>query len=108
MQMNAYLSFRGDCEAAFTFYAACLVGTLGEIFRHAGTPLAEQVPAEWQNKVMHGNGKSSSSQRRKLNCWSSSLRIRSKNQSHETAISGSHVSYRSATPGLLLLAAKTE
>ena len=55
MQMNAYLSFRGDCEAAFTFYAECLGGTLGEIFRYAGTPLAEQVPADWLNKVMHSS-----------------------------------------------------
>lgn len=55
MQMNAYLSFRGECEAAFKFYAECLGGKLGEIFRYAGTPLAEQVPADWQNKVMHGS-----------------------------------------------------
>jgi len=55
MQMNAYLSFRGECEAAFEFYAECLGGKVGEIFRYAGTPLAEQVPADWQNKVMHGS-----------------------------------------------------
>jgi len=53
MQMNTYLSFGGNCEAAFTFYAECLGGKLGEIFRYAGTPLAAQVPADWQNKVMH-------------------------------------------------------
>ena len=55
MQMNAYLSFRGDCEAAFKFYEECLDGKLGEIFRYAGTPMADQVPADWQNKVMHGS-----------------------------------------------------
>jgi PhnB protein len=54
MQMNAYLSFCGECEAAFTLYAECLGGKLGEIFRYAGTPLADQVPADWHNKVMHG------------------------------------------------------
>ena len=53
MQMNAYLSFRGNCEAAFNFYAECLDGKVGEIFRYAGTPLGNQVPADWQNKVMH-------------------------------------------------------
>jgi PhnB protein len=53
--MNPYLSFNGDCEAAFRFYQECLDGQLGEIFRYAGTPLAEQVPADWQNKVMHGS-----------------------------------------------------
>ena len=55
MQMNAYLSFCGDCEEAFAFYEESLDGKIGEIFRYAGTPLAEQVPADWQNKVMHGS-----------------------------------------------------
>jgi PhnB protein len=55
MQMNTYLSFHGECEAAFKFYEECLDGTLGEIFRYAGTPMAAQVPADWQNKVMHGS-----------------------------------------------------
>lgn len=55
MQMSTYLSFSGDCEAAFRFYEECLGGKLGQIFRYAGTPFAEQVPADWQNKVMHGS-----------------------------------------------------
>ena len=55
MQMSAYLSFSGECEAAFKFYEECLDGKIGEIFRYAGTPLAGQVPADWQNKVMHGS-----------------------------------------------------
>ena len=55
MRMNPYLSFDGRCEQAFTFYAQCLGGQCGEIFRYAGTPLADQVPADWQDKVMHGS-----------------------------------------------------
>jgi PhnB protein len=55
MQMNAYLSFHGDCEAAFGFYAEHLGGRIGEIFRYAGSPMADQVPADWQDKVMHGS-----------------------------------------------------
>jgi len=55
MQMNAYLSFRGDCEAAFTFYAECLGGTVGQIFRYGGTSFMEQAPPGWENKVMHGS-----------------------------------------------------
>ena len=55
MQMNPYLSFKGECEAAFKFYERCLGGQLGAIFRYAGTPLADQVPADWQDKVMHGS-----------------------------------------------------
>ena len=55
MQVNPYLSFNGECEAAFTFYEQCLGGQLGAIFRYAGTSLAGQVPADWQDKVMHGS-----------------------------------------------------
>ena len=55
MEMNPYLSFKGDCEAAFKFYEQCLGGQLGAIFRYAGTPLADSVPADWSNKVMHGS-----------------------------------------------------
>jgi PhnB protein len=53
--MNPYLSFKGDCEAAFTFYAKCLGGQLGAIFRYAGTPMDYQVPVSWSDKVMHGS-----------------------------------------------------
>ena len=55
MQISPYLSFKGDCEAAFKFYEQCLGGQLGAIFRYAGTSLADQVPADWQDKVMHGS-----------------------------------------------------
>lgn len=55
MQVNAYLSFKGQCEAAFKFYEQCLGAQLGPIFRYAGTPLADTVPAEWQTKVMHAS-----------------------------------------------------
>ena len=57
MQMAPYLSFKGDCEAAFTLYARCLGGQVGELFRYAGSPMAGQVPADWGNKVMHGSMK---------------------------------------------------
>jgi PhnB protein len=55
MQVNTYLSFKGQCEAAFKFYEQSLGGQLGAIFRYAGTPFADTVPADWQNKVMHGS-----------------------------------------------------
>ena len=52
VKVNPHLTFNGNCEAAFTFYARCLGGQLGTIFRYAGSPLATQVPADWQDKVM--------------------------------------------------------
>ena len=55
MEMSPYLDFKGECEAAFRFYEECLGGTLGAVFRYAGTPLAGQVPADWQDKVMHAS-----------------------------------------------------
>ena len=54
MQINPYLSFKGDCEAAFTFYAQCLGGQVGGFFRYGGSPLAGSVPADWSEKIMHG------------------------------------------------------
>jgi PhnB protein len=55
MQMSTYLSFKGECEAAFKFYEECLGGQPGAIFRYAGTPFADQVPANWSDKIMHGS-----------------------------------------------------
>jgi PhnB protein len=55
MQINPYLSFSGQCEAAFTLYERCLGARLGPIFRYAGTPQADQVPPDWGDKVMHGS-----------------------------------------------------
>jgi PhnB protein len=55
MQMNPYLSFKGTCEAAFTFYQQCLGGEVGTLFRYAGSPMATSVPADWQDKIMHGS-----------------------------------------------------
>ena len=49
------MSFKGDCEAAFKFYEQCLGGQVGAIFRYAGSPLADQVPADWSDNVMHGS-----------------------------------------------------
>ena len=55
VRVNAYRSFDGQGGAAFKFYEQCLDGQLGAMFRYSGTPLAEQVPADWQDKVMHGS-----------------------------------------------------
>jgi PhnB protein len=55
MQMTPYLSFNGECEAAFKFYEQCLGARLGPIFRYAGSPMADQAPAGWEDKVMHGS-----------------------------------------------------
>lgn len=53
MQVNPYLSFNGQCEAAFKFYEQCLGGTGLSFHKYGGSPMAAQMPAEWQDKVMH-------------------------------------------------------
>jgi len=53
VQLNAYLVFNGQCEAAFKFYEKVLGGQILGMFTHAGTPAAEHVPPEWLNKIMH-------------------------------------------------------
>jgi PhnB protein len=55
MQLNPYLSFKGDCEEAFAFYERVLGATRGEVFRYGGTPMADQAPDGWADKIMHGN-----------------------------------------------------
>ncbi len=53
MQINPYLTFSGQCEAAFKFYAEVLGGEIIAMMPHEGTPMAEHVPAEWRSKIIH-------------------------------------------------------
>jgi PhnB protein len=53
MRLSPYLTFSGDCETAFDFYAKCLGGKIDAMIRHEGTPAAQQVPPEWRNKILH-------------------------------------------------------
>jgi len=53
VQLIPYLTFKGECEAAFKFYEKCLGGKIVGMWPYAGSPLENQVPAEWGNKIMH-------------------------------------------------------
>ena len=53
MQLNPYLNFNGQCEAAFKFYERCLGGKIEMMMTHANSPMAEQTPPDWRNKIMH-------------------------------------------------------
>lgn len=51
-EFNAYLRFNGNCREAMQFYKGCLGGELN--FMTIGeSPMASQMPAEMQNKIMH-------------------------------------------------------
>jgi len=52
MKMHAYLMFDGQCEAAFNRYAEVFGGKL-EMMRYADSPEDMEVPAEYQQRVMH-------------------------------------------------------
>ena len=53
MQINAYLSFSGQCEEAFQLYEKLLGGKIEGLFRYAGTPMENQMPTGWGEKIMH-------------------------------------------------------
>jgi PhnB protein len=51
-QINAYLGFNGNCREAMTFYKECLGGEL-TLQTVAGTPMAEHMPAEAGQTILH-------------------------------------------------------
>ncbi|HEY2107103.1 MAG TPA: VOC family protein [Candidatus Binataceae bacterium] len=53
MELNPYLNFNGRCEAAFKFYEKCLGGKIIMMMTHAQSPMADQTPADWRDKIMH-------------------------------------------------------
>jgi len=53
MQLSPYLTFNGQCEAAFKFYEECLGGKIEAMFTYVGTPAEEHVPPEWRHKILH-------------------------------------------------------
>jgi PhnB protein len=53
MQMNPYLNFNGQCEAAFKFYEKSLGGKIEAIMTFGNSPMAQQVSPEWGSKVVH-------------------------------------------------------
>ncbi len=55
MQLNPYLSFNGQCEAAFKFYEQCLGGKIEAKMTYGESPMADQTPSEWRNKIMHAS-----------------------------------------------------
>jgi PhnB protein len=54
MQTSIHLLFGGKCEAAFRFYERVLGGKIVNILAYGNSPMAEQVPPEWREKIVHG------------------------------------------------------
>jgi PhnB protein len=53
MELNPYLNFNGNCEVAFKFYEQHLGGKIEAIHTFAGSPMENQLPPDWRDKVMH-------------------------------------------------------
>jgi PhnB protein len=51
--MTPYLAFSGSCEEALNVYASLFGGTIEGINRYEGSPMEDQVPADFKTKVMH-------------------------------------------------------
>jgi len=53
MQLNPYLLFDGQCEAAFKFYEKCLGGKIVAKVTYGESPMAKDTPPERHNKILH-------------------------------------------------------
>jgi PhnB protein len=53
VQVNPYLNFDGDCAEAFRFYERVLGGRIEAMTTHGDSPIANQVPPAWRDRIMH-------------------------------------------------------
>lgn len=61
LTVNPYLNFAGNTEEAFNFYKSVFGGEFSSLQRFKDTPMAADMPAEVQEKIIHiglpiGNG----------------------------------------------------
>ena len=53
MQVNPYIFFNGNCEAALNYYQKVLGAKIEAILPYEGAPADMPTPPEWKKKVMH-------------------------------------------------------
>ncbi len=53
MKVNPYLNFNGNCKEAIELYAKVLGGKIEMIMTHGESPMADKVPPEWKDAIMH-------------------------------------------------------
>lgn len=55
LEMNLHVGFPGTCREAMSFYQEVTGGNLEAIITYGETPAADQVPAEWHDRVAHAS-----------------------------------------------------
>ena len=55
MQVNPYLFFNGNCEAALKFYQKVLGAKIEAMLPYSTGPADMPVPPEWKDKVLHAS-----------------------------------------------------
>ncbi len=55
MSLSFHISFNGQCQEAFEFYAESLQGVIGTMLQVKDSPISEHYPADWQHKIVHAN-----------------------------------------------------
>ncbi|MGH9487274.1 MAG: VOC family protein [Terriglobales bacterium] len=53
MQLNTYLHFKDNCEAALQYYVQHLGAKIGMVHRYGGSPAMGMAPADFGNKILH-------------------------------------------------------
>jgi PhnB protein len=53
MQVNPYLFYNGNCEAALKFYEKVLGAEIEAMLTHESGPDSMPIPADWKKKIMH-------------------------------------------------------
>ncbi len=53
MKLHTYLNYDGKCEEAFRFYEQHLGAKIIFLMKHGDTPGGSNVPAGWENAVLH-------------------------------------------------------
>src|SRR6267143_1765533 len=55
IKLSPNLVFKGQCEAAFKFYERCLDAKITFMLRWRDSPMADQAPTEWRDKILHAS-----------------------------------------------------
>jgi PhnB protein len=53
MQVNPYLFYNGNCEAALKFYQKTLGARIEAMLTHEAAPAGMPMPPDWNKKIMH-------------------------------------------------------